>query len=86
MIKTRNLYATSEPIMVTSNDTIEVPITFSIQNLSNSKDIYIGNSNVSEENFGIKLLPGAVWSGDLRPYDQLFAIGDGPLSVLMVDR
>jgi len=52
----------------------EVKSSFSIQNLDSSITVYLGGSSVTSSNFGYQLLPGADYTGDFLPSDQLYAI------------
>jgi len=46
----------------------------SVQNLSGSVVVYLGNSTITTSSYGYALLPGASVSFDLLADDQLFAI------------
>ena len=45
-----------------------------IQNVDSEAVVYLGGSNVSSTNYGFKLTPGAAWSVELPPRDNIFAI------------
>jgi hypothetical protein len=46
----------------------------------------MGESSVTSSSYGIKLAPGQMWSADLGPYDKLYAVGAGSVSVLILER
>ena len=49
-------------------------ITISVQNLDTSITVYLGSSSVTSSNYGFALAPNAVFSMDLLPTDDLYAI------------
>ena len=86
MLRTRNLTLTSTPTLLTLSDDLDTPNTVSIQNTSESAEIYLGGSSVSSSSYGIKLLSGQIWSADLGAYDELYAVGTGTVAVLILER
>jgi hypothetical protein len=86
MLRTRNLTLTSTAQELTINDDIDTANTISVQNTDASAPIYIGNASVTSSNYGIKLAAGQIWSADLAPNDQLFAVGTSTVSVLILER
>lgn len=44
-----------------------------IQNLSETVDVYLGGEGVTTESFGFKLEPKAAWSIELRAGDHIYA-------------
>lgn len=57
-----------------------------VQNVGSS-NVYLGSSNVTAENYGLKLTPGLGFSVTLGFYDELYAItdgGDSEISVLTI--
>lgn len=47
-----------------------------IQNLSQSTNVYIGGEGVTTTNFGYKLLPNSAWSVELKGKDVIYATCD----------
>lgn len=47
-----------------------------IQNLDEAATVYIGGETVTTENYGFRLDPGAAWSVELPPRDNLYVISD----------
>ena len=47
-----------------------------IQNIDSEAVVYLGNSNVSTTNYGFRLTPGAAWSVELPPKDEIFAVSE----------
>lgn len=45
-----------------------------IQNIDEEAVVYIGGKNVTTQNYGFRLIPGAAWSVELPPRDNLYAI------------
>lgn len=86
MLRTRNLTLSSTPILLTTTDEVETPNTVSIQNTSESAEIYLGGPSVSSSSYGIKLLSGQIWSADLGANDELYAVGAGTVAVLILER
>jgi hypothetical protein len=86
MLRTRNLTLTSTAQELTIDDSIDTANTISVQNTDASAPIYIGNQSVTSSNYGIKLAAGQIWSADLAPNDQLFAVGTSTVSVLILER
>jgi hypothetical protein len=86
MLRTRNLTLTSTAQELTIDDSIDTANTISVQNTDASAPIYIGNASVTSSNYGIKLAAGQIWSADLAPNDQLFAVGTSTVSVLILER
>jgi hypothetical protein len=86
MIRTSNKNLTSTPTLLTIQDEVDGMNTISVQNTDPSATLYLGNSNVTEQSYGIKLLPGQTWSADFGPYDNLYAVGNGTVAVLILER
>jgi len=51
-------------------------LTISVQNLSSDKYVFIGDSTVTTGSYGFRLDPGQVFSADLRPREDLYAVCD----------
>lgn len=47
-----------------------------VQNIDETATIYIGGAGVTASSYGFKIAPGAGFSVELNPRDQLFAISD----------
>ena len=86
MLRTRNLTLTSTAQELTIDDSIDTANTISVQNTDASAPIYIGNASVTSSNYGIKLAAGQIWSADLAPNDQIYAVGTSTVSVLILER
>jgi hypothetical protein len=86
MLRTRNLTLTSTAQEITINDTINTANTISVQNTDASAPVYIGNESVTSSNYGIKLSAGQIWSADLGPNDQVYAVGTSTASILILER
>ncbi len=86
MLRTRNLTLTSTAQELTIDDSIDTANTISVQNTDASATIYIGNESVTSSNYGIKLAAGQIWSADLAPNDQIYAVGTSTVSVLILER
>ena len=86
MLRTRNLTLSGTPTLLTISDTVEGSNTISVQNTDPSETIYMGESDVTSNSYGVKLAPGQMWSADLGPYDKLYAVGAGSVAVLILER
>jgi len=86
MIITKNITLTSTPELIGSDRNIDKPKTIAIQNTDDSATIYLGNSEVSSSSYGVRLLPNQLFSADLGAYDNLYAVGSGTASIIMVER
>lgn len=60
----------------------------SIQNVSSSGFVYLGGYNVTNTDYGIKLFPGQIYTIELAPSDDIWAVGDSGTSVAIfnIDR
>lgn len=86
MLRTNNITLSGSPVELTLHDEIDTPNTISIQNTHSSEYLYLGGSLVSSSSYGIRLLPGQIWSADLGAYDRLYANGAGTVAVLVLER
>ena len=86
MLRTRNLTLTSTAQELTIDDSIDTANTISVQNTDASAPVYIGNASVTSSSYGIKLAAGQIWSADLAPNDQIYAVGTSTVSVLILER
>jgi len=86
MLRTRNLTLTSTAQEITIDDMIDTANTISVQNTDSSAPVYIGNESVTSSNYGIKLSAGQIWSADLGPNDQVYAVGTSTASILILER
>ena len=86
MLRTRNLTLTSTAQELTIDDSIDTANTISVQNTDASAPIYIGNASVTSSNYGIKLAAGQIWSADLAPNNEIYAVGTSTVSVLILER
>ena len=51
-------------------------LTISIQNLSSDRFVFLGDSSVTTGSYGYRIDPGQVFSADLNPNDDLYAVCD----------
>ena len=86
MLRTRNLTLTLTAQEITIDDMIDTSNTISVQNTDASAPVYIGNESVTSSNYGIKLSAGQIWSADLGPNDQVYAVGTSTASILILER
>jgi hypothetical protein len=86
MLRTRNLTLNATAQELTINDMINTANTISVQNTDASAPVYIGNESVTSSNYGIKLSAGQIWSADLGPNDQVYAVGTSTASILILER
>jgi hypothetical protein len=86
MLRTRNLTLTSTAQELTINDDIDTANTISVQNTDASAPVYIGNHSVTSSSYGIKLAAGQIWSADLAPNDEVYAVGTSTVAVLILER
>lgn len=77
----------STPQELTQDTVVDVPVSISVQNVSEVGYAYLGPAGVSSTNFGFKLFPAQTFTADLASYDELFAVGDAGvvIAVLTVD-
>ncbi len=75
------------------NDASAVPVSvignhagrdITIQNLSNSANVYIGGEGVTTENFGYKIAPNSAWSVELRREDVIYAVSSSTTNVAVI--
>jgi hypothetical protein len=86
MLRTRNLTLTSTAQELTIDDSIDTANTISVQNTDASAPVYIGGPSVTSSSYGIKLAAGQIWSADLAPNDQIYAVGTSTVAVLILER
>lgn len=86
MLRTRNLTLNGTAQELTINDIVDTPNTISIQNTDSTNPLYLGGSSVTSSSYGIKLAAGQIFSADLSSDDQLYAIGSGTVSILILER
>jgi hypothetical protein len=60
--------------------------TISVQNTDASAPLYIGNESVTVTEYGIKLFAGQIWSADLKPDDQVYAVGTSTVAVMILEK
>ena len=66
----------SESTELTPPGKIHSGLDLTVQNIDEAATVYIGAANVSASNYGFKIVPGAGFSVELNPRDQLYAISD----------
>lgn len=78
---------TSITILTVDGDTIPSNMMFSVQNVHDSANVYVGNSSVSSNSYGVLLEPGAFFSVEnLRKDTELYAISSVANSKVAVMR
>ena len=73
--------STGTLITVPQNQEDEYHLVFTVQNVDSTYNVYIGSSSVSTTSFGYKLLPGGVFTADLLPNEDIYAVCDSGQSV-----
>lgn len=86
MLRTRNLTLSGTALELTINDAVDGPNTISVQNTDASAPLYIGNASVTSSIYGIKLAAGQIWSADLGPNDQVYAVGTSTAAIMILER
>jgi hypothetical protein len=78
---------TSTTIITVDGDTTPSNMMFSVQNVHDSANVYLGNSSVSSTSYGVLLEPGAFFSVEnLRKSTELYAISNVANSKVAVMR
>jgi hypothetical protein len=55
-----------------------------VQNISDTANVYLGGDEVSTSNYGYKILPGSAWSVELRSGEVLYAVSSASSSQVAV--
>jgi len=70
------LSTTAQIISIAAED--EIPyaneLSISVQNTDASIVVYLGGAGVTSSSYGYKLLPGTVFTADISPNDELYAV------------
>jgi hypothetical protein len=66
----------SAPVELTPEGKVHSGLDLTVQNLDEEAIVYLGAEDVSSTSYGFKLLPGAGFSIELNPRDELYAISD----------
>ena len=66
----------STPVELTPEGKVHSGLDLTVQNIDEEAIVYLGAEDVSSSSYGFKLLPGAGFSIELNPRDQLYAISD----------
>ena len=84
--KVQSLNSTAVNLVV--RETTDARNSMSIQNVSSVGFAYLGNSSVTTTDFGIKLFPGQIYTMELAPSDDIWAVGDSGVQVAVfnIDR
>jgi hypothetical protein len=61
---------------LTPEGRIHSGLDLTVQNIDEEAIVYLGAEDVSSTSYGFKLLPGAGFSIELNPRDELYAISD----------
>ncbi len=64
------------PLELTPEGKVHSGLDLTVQNIDEEAIIYLGAEDVSSTSYGFKLLPGAGFSIELNPRDELYAISD----------
>jgi len=64
------------PLELTPEGRVHSGLDLTVQNIDEEAIIYLGAEDVSSTSYGFKLLPGAGFSIELNPRDELYAISD----------
>ena len=64
------------PLELTPEGKVHSGLDLTVQNIDEEAIIYLGAEDVSSISYGFKLLPGAGFSIELNPRDELYAISD----------
>jgi hypothetical protein len=85
------LSSTTTTLITVDSGNLALPaIDMSIQNVSSTAFVYVGNSSVSTTNYGLRIAPGAVLSIDQVMWkDEIYAISDtngSAIAVIRLDR
>jgi hypothetical protein len=64
------------PVELTPEGKVHSGLDLTVQNIDEEAIIYLGAEDVSSISYGFKLLPGAGFSIELNPRDELYAISD----------
>lgn len=70
------------PTELTIEDSINGVNTLIIQNIYDAEYVYIGNSNVSNLDYGFLLHPRQAFTIELRPQDRIYAVGSSTMNVV----
>ena len=78
----------STPVNLVIREATDARNSMSIQNVANTGFAYLGASGVTSSDFGIKLFPGQIYTIELAPSDDIWAVGDSGVSVAIfnIDR
>ena len=66
----------STPVELTPEGKVHSGLDLTVQNIDEEAIVYLGAEDVSSTSYGFKLLPGAGFSIELNPRDELYAISD----------
>ena len=78
----------STPVNLVIREATDARNSMSIQNVANVGFAYLGAEGVTSSDFGIKLFPGQIYTIELAPSDDIWAVGDSGVSVAIfnIDR
>ena len=78
----------STPVNLVIREATDARNSMSIQNVSNTGFAYIGAEGLTSSDYGIKLFPGQIYTIELAPSDDIWAVGDNGVSVAIfnIDR
>jgi hypothetical protein len=78
----------STPVNLVIREATDARNSMSIQNVANVGFAYLGAAGVSNSDYGIKLFPGQIYTIELAPSDDIWAVGDTGVSVAIfnIDR
>jgi hypothetical protein len=78
----------STPVNLVIREAADARNSMSIQNVASTGFAYLGAAGVTSSDFGIKLFPGQIYTIELAPSDDIWAVGDSGVSVAIfnIDR
>lgn len=88
-IRTKLVELSETPTKIDFTDNMDRISSIVLQNLADTGYVYIGNENVSTENFGVRIPPEGTFDIDLQVGDDLYAATNGgdniTVSVMSLD-
>lgn len=61
-------------------------LVISVQNLDSQAYVYLGDSTVTSSSYGYRIDPGQTFTADLRPSEELYAVGSSSIAVIRLIR
>lgn len=80
-----NLNETPAEILIDNGDEVRYSISFTVQNIDSTEDVYIGTSGVTSTTYGIHLVPGAVATFEnVQRNAPFYAVSSGESTVAVL--